>query len=121
MAEAILNKLGADKFEALSAGSNPTGTVNPFAIKLLSNLGYETDHFRSKNLTELLDHQIDTIITVCDNAKTDACPIFPKQAEKLHWSLPDPAAFIGSDKEKLKEFRRLYDVLMEKIQKFVGN
>jgi arsenate reductase len=120
MAEAILNKLGGDKFEAVSAGSNPTGKVNPFAVKLLANLGYDTSAFHSKNLDAVLHLPIDTIITVCDNARDEACPIFPKKAKKLHWGLPDPAAFVGSDEDKLLEFERIYGVLEGKILKFLN-
>ena len=95
LAEAILNKEGAGRFLAFSAGSHPKGEVHPGAIALLKELGYPTDGFRSKSWDEFAEEgapPIDTVVTVCDNAAGEVCPIWPGKPSKLHWSTPDPAA-----------------------------
>ena len=102
IAEAILNKLGAGKFQAYSAGSQPKGRPNPNTIALLDGLGYDTSGFRSKSWDEFAKPgapALDFVFTVCDNAAGEACPFWPGQPMTAHWGVPDPAAVAGTDAE----------------------
>ena len=95
MAEAILNRAGAGKFHACSAGSHPKGQVHPETIRLLQSLGYDTSGFRSKSWSEFADPgapKLNFVFTVCDNAAGEACPLWPGQPMTAHWGVPDPAA-----------------------------
>ena len=95
IAEAILNKLGAGKFRAFSAGSQPKGQVNPNTLKLLSGLGFDVSGFRSKSWEEFVGlgaPKLDFIFTVCDNAAAEVCPVWPGHPTTAHWGVPDPAA-----------------------------
>ena len=97
IAEAILNKLGAGKFRAYSAGSHPKGHVHPETLRLLRSLGYDTTGFRSKSWVEFLkEPQFDFVFTVCDDAATEVCPIWPGQPMTAHWGIPDPAEAKGN-------------------------
>ncbi len=118
MAEAILNKLGNGEFVACSAGSKSVGQVNPYALKLLRDLGYDVTAFKSKKPDEFLSCDLDYVITVCDNANKE-CPIFTGNAKKIHWGLYDPAGFDGSEEEKYQEFKRIYGMLEKNIKDFV--
>ena len=94
MAEAILNTLGAGKFRAYSAGSQPKGRVNPHTMELLQSLGYDTSGFRSKSWNEFAKPgapPLDFAFTVCDNAAGETCPVWPGQPMTAHWGIPDPA------------------------------
>jgi protein-tyrosine-phosphatase len=118
IAEAILNKLGAGKFRAYSAGSQPKGKVNPHTIALLRNLGYETSGFRSKSWSEFARvgaPTLDFVFTVCDNAAGEACPIWPGQPMTAHWGVPDPAEATGSDAEIALAFKDAYRMLYQRI------
>ena len=98
IAEAILNRLGAGKFRAFSAGSQPKGQVNPHTLQLLDGLGYDTSGFRSKSWDEFAKSggpEFDFVFTVCDNAAAEACPVWPGQPMTAHWGIPDPAASAG--------------------------
>ncbi|MES1155760.1 MAG: arsenate reductase ArsC, partial [Pseudorhodoplanes sp.] len=98
LAEAIANKLGKPRFRAFSAGSHPTGSVNPDAIELLIDLGYETARFRSKSWTEFTmpgAPALDIVITVCDSAARETCPVWPGHSMSAHWGMSDPAAVRG--------------------------
>ena len=100
MAECILNREGLGKFHAYSAGSHPTGNVNPLALNLLRKLNYDVSALRSKSWDEFAKPgapKLDFVFTVCDNAANEVCPIWPGQPMTAHWGLPDPAAFDGSD------------------------
>src|SRR5262245_15014256 len=102
IAEAILNKLGAGRFCAYSAGSQPKGGVNPHTIKLLTSLGYDTSNFRSKTWNEFARPgapALDFVFTVCDNAAGETCPFWPGQPMTAHWGVPDPAEANGSPAE----------------------
>jgi arsenate reductase len=98
LAEAIADKLGKGRFRAFSAGSHPAGRVNPDAIELLIDLGHETAKFRSKSWTEFARPgapSLDIVITVCDSAGREACPVWPGHPITAHWGMPDPAQARG--------------------------
>lgn len=120
LAEAILNKEGAGRFRAFSAGSFPKGAVHPAALKLLGELGYPTDGYRSKSWDEFATQgapPLDFVFTVCDNAAGETCPIWPGQPMTAHWGIPDPAA-AGSDRQE-RVFRDAYYALQRRIQLFL--
>jgi protein-tyrosine-phosphatase len=120
MAEAILNRIGAPRFRAWSAGSHPKGSVHPEALRLLRTLGYDTAGLRSKSWDEFTGGiAFDHVITVCNNAAAEACPLIPGMPAKLHWDIPDPASARGSAAEIEAAFRAVHDVLAERIRMFV--
>ena len=121
MAEAILNKFGAGKFRAYSAGSQPKGQVHIETLRLLRSLGYDTAGFRSKTWMEFLkEPQFDFVFTVCDNAAAETCPIWPGQPMTAHWGIPDPAAATGNAAEIALEFKEAYRLLSQRISVFVA-
>jgi arsenate reductase len=123
MAEAILNKLGADKFRAYSAGSQPKGHVHPEALRLLQGLGYDTAHFYSKSWIEFAVPNapvMDFVFTVCDNAAGEACPVWPGQPMTAHWGLPDPAEAKGNQAEIALAFKDTYRMLNQRIGVFAA-
>jgi len=123
LAEAILNREGAGRFKAHSAGSHPTGRVNPFAIELLGMHGFDIAGLRSKSWEEFAtEHapKLDFIITVCDNAAGEVCPIWPGTPMRAHWGIEDPAAATGSDDEKRRAFFLAYTRLRRRIGQFVS-
>lgn len=116
LAEAILNHDGKDRFRAYSAGSNPTGTVNPWAIHTLETLGYPSEGYRSKSWNEFADGpEFDLIFTVCDSAAAESCPVWPGRPTSAHWGIPDPAAVQGSDAEKAAAFLDAFGMLKRRI------
>jgi arsenate reductase len=123
LAEGILRKDGAGRFNAYSAGSQPKGTVNPFAIKVLGALGYPTESYRSKSWEEFARPgapQMDFIFTVCDSAAGESCPIWPGHPATAHWGLEDPAAVEGSDMDKERAFVQAAKYLMRRISLFLN-
>jgi arsenate reductase len=119
LAEALLNQLGAHRFQAHSAGSHPTGTVNPFALTTLKALHVPTDGYRSKNWDEFAvpgAPKLDFVFTVCDNAAGEICPLWPGQPMTAHWGLPDPAAVEGSDADKARAFMATAVTLKRRIE-----
>jgi arsenate reductase (thioredoxin) len=123
MAEAILNKLGAGKFCAYSAGSRPRGRVHPETIQLLQSLGYDTLGFRSKSSGEFAvpgAPPLDFVFTVCDNAAGEACPVWPSQPMTAHWGIPDPAETTGSADEVGLAFKDAYRMLHQRIGVFMS-
>ena len=123
MAEAILNKVGAGKFRAYSAGSQPKGWVHPEALQLLRALGYDTSGFRSKSWSEFADPGaplLDFVFTVCDNAAGEVCPIWPGQPMTAHWGLPNPAEAKGNPAEVALAFKDSYRMLNQRIGIFVS-
>jgi protein-tyrosine-phosphatase len=123
MAEAVLNKVGAGKFRAHSAGSQPKGRVNPHALALLQSLGYDTAGFHSKSWSEFAKPgapALDFVFTVCDNAAGETCPVWPGQPMTAHWGVPDPAEATGSDAEIALAFKDCYRMLAQRIGIFVA-
>ena len=123
MAEAILNKLGAGKFRAYSAGSQPKGQLNPQTIALLRDLGYDTAGFRSKSWGEFARPgapPLDFVFTVCDNAAGEACPVWPGQPMTAHWGIPDPAEARGTPAQIALAFKDAYRMLHQRIGVFVS-
>ncbi len=119
LAEGLTNHLGAGRFKGWSAGSHPTGTVNPFALRTLANWKIPTDGFRSKSWDEFAQPGapvIDFAFTVCDNAAGEMCPVFPGQPMTAHWGVPDPAAVDGDDQHKAQAFLNTAVTLKRRIE-----
>ena len=116
MAEGILRSIAGDRFDVASAGVAPS-RVRPEAVEAMRDIGVDISTHRSKSVDEFLEERFDYVITVCDNAK-ESCPIFPGNAERIHWSFDDPAAYEGTDDEKLSEFIRVRDQIFEKLRIF---
>jgi arsenate reductase len=115
-AEHLMNKIGHDRFDAYSAGRQPTGIVNPFAIQVLRDqYNIDAEQARSKSWDEFRHSKFDIIITVCDRAK-ESCPVFPGQPIVAHWSIPDPALATGNDEQKLRQFREAAHQIQRRIQ-----
>jgi arsenate reductase (thioredoxin) len=122
LAEGILRKDGAGHFVAYSAGSQPKGTVNPLALKVLGDHGYPTDGYRSKSWGEFAAPEapvMDFVLTVCDTAAGEACPVWPGHPSITHWGIEDPSAVEGSDVDKAKAFVRAFQFLKNRIGTFV--
>jgi arsenate reductase (thioredoxin) len=119
IAEAILNEKGQGKFRAYSAGSQPKGAVNPNTIKLMQGLGYDVSAMRSKSWDEFAKPgapQFDFIITVCDDAADEPCPVWPGKPMTAHWGIADPAAVKGTEAEIAGAFREAYRLLLRRIE-----
>ena len=123
LAEAILNHLGRGRFRAYSAGSHPTGTVNPFALEILREMEVPAEGARSKAWDEFASPdapKIDYVITVCDNAAREACPAWPGRPVTAHWGIEDPAAAMGNEEERRAAFRDAAEALRRRIEDFLG-
>ena len=123
MAEALVNAMGQGRFRAFSAGSQPTGKVNPFAIEKLHSIQYPTDSLRSKSWDEFAAPgapQMDFIITVCDNAAGEVCPLWPGQPVSAHWGFEDPAAVQGSDEDKRRAFDKVFRLMLNRVRLLVN-
>jgi arsenate reductase (thioredoxin) len=122
LAEAILGKLGAGRFHAHSAGSQPKGQINRHTLQLLQGLGYGTSSLRSKSWSEFARPDapaLDFVFTVCDNAAGESCPVWPGQPMTAHWSVPDPAAVQGSEEEIERAFHSAFLMLDRRISLFL--
>jgi arsenate reductase len=123
IAESLLQHLGRGRFHAYSAGSFPLGRVNPHAIACLREAGLPVDGLRSKSWDEFAAAgapPMDIILTVCDNAAGEACPIWPGKPATAHWGVPDPAAVEGSDEDKQRAFRDVAATLKRRIELLVS-
>ena len=123
LAEAILNKIGAGKFRAYSAGSQPKGQVNSNTMQLLKSLGFDTSGFRSKSWNEFAQlgaPVLDFIFTVCDDAAGETCPVWPGKPMTAHWGIPDPAAAVGTPTEIALAFNDAYRMLDRRIAAFAA-
>jgi arsenate reductase len=123
LAEAILNQKGRGRFTAYSAGSFPTGKVNPLALQLLHRMDLPTEGLRSKPWDEFATAgapPLDFVITVCDAAAGEVCPVWPGQPMTAHWGVADPAAVQGSDVERTQAFREAFRILERRIDLFTS-
>jgi arsenate reductase (thioredoxin) len=123
LAEGILRKDGAGRFNAFSAGSHPKGAVNPFALKTLSAYEYPTVGFRSKSWEEFAASggpQMDFVFTVCDSAAGEACPVWPGHPTTAHWGIEDPAAVEGSQVEKERAFNAAFRFMRNRVATFIS-
>ncbi len=123
IAEGILRKDGAARFNAFSAGSHPKGAINSFVLKVLDAYGYPTDGFRSKSWDEFAvpgAPELDFVFTVCDTAAGEACPVWPGQPMTAHWGIEDPATAEGSDIEKERAFNTAFRYLRNRISVFTS-
>jgi len=123
LAESILAKDGAEHFRAFSAGSQPKGEVNPLAIETLRKMGYPVDGLRSKSWDEFEQPdapKMDFVITVCDNAAGEVCPIWPGHPIRAHWGIEDPAAATGTHIEKLAAFATAFRYLKNRVSLFAA-
>ena len=122
LSEAILNRLGDGRFRAYSAGSKPVGRVNPGALELLGRREYPTEDLRSKSWDEFAGPDapgMDYVITVCNNAAGETCPVWPGHPATEHWDIADPAGVGETDEERRAAFEEAYAVLQKRIEKFV--
>jgi arsenate reductase len=123
LAEAIMNRLGAGRFRAFSAGSHPKGAVHPLALDLLRSRNFSTGEFRSKSWSEFAAGsapEMQLIVTVCDQAAGEACPIWPGHPVVAHWGLPDPAAAVGTLAERRAAFANVFEALEHRIDRLVS-
>jgi arsenate reductase (thioredoxin) len=123
LAEAILNRIGQGRFSAYSAGSQPKGEVHPYTLDLLKKLNFDTGFARSKDWSEFAAAdapKLDFVFTVCDNAASEACPVWPGQPMTAHWGVPDPAAAVGTEAERRLAFAEAYRMLDARISVFTS-
>ena len=122
LAECLINSLGGGAWKAYSAGSRPTGVVNPLSVEILRENGHSVEGLRSKSWDEFAAPdapKMDLVITVCDNAAGEVCPIWPGHPSKVHIGFPDPAAAEGSQAERLAVFRTVYGMIETKVRRFI--
>src|SRR5215217_2507343 len=123
LAEGLLRKDGAGRFNAFSAGSHPKGVVNPFAIKVLGAMGYPTEGYRSKSWDEFAKPggpEMDFVFTVCNSAAGEACPVWPGHPATAHWGIEDPAAVAGSEIDRERAFVQAAKYLKTRISLFLN-
>lgn len=123
LAEGIVRKIGAGKFNAFSAGSQPKGNVNPLALKVLAAHGFPADGYRSKSWEEFSRPdapKMDFIVTVCDSAAGESCPLWPGQPVTAHWGIEDPAAVTGTDIEKERAFEQAFRFMLRRVEAFAA-
>jgi arsenate reductase len=123
MAEVIINYVGRGRFKGFSAGSQPATAPNPFALATLQRLHFPTDGLYSKNWDEFAKPDapvMDFVLTVCDNAAGEVCPVWPGQPITAHWGVEDPSQFQGTDEQKSREFVRVANILKRRIELFTS-
>jgi arsenate reductase len=116
MAEGIINHLGNGRYRAVSAGSHPTGQVHPQSLQTLKRHGMAIERPRSKSWDEFIDQSFDVVITVCDQAAAETCPVFLGQCERLHWSTPDPAKATGTEEDINRAFEDAFQQLKSRVE-----
>ncbi len=116
MAEALINSLGAGRYEAVSAGSNPAGYVHPKSVETLKRHSIGVTNPTSKSWDDFAGKHFDLVITVCDAAAAESCPAFLGKHEKLHWSTPDPAKATGTEEEINAAFNEAFNLLKQRIE-----
>ncbi len=119
MAEGMLRHYGKDKFEVFSAGLEPS-YVHPLAINTMAESGIDITNQHSKTANEFLEDNFSYVITVCDSAK-ELCPVFPGKYNAIHWSIKDPASAEGTESERMKDFRRAHQNILERINHFISD
>ena len=118
MAEVIWREQSEGRWEAVSAGSRPSGYVHPLALKALEEIGLPSDDLISKSSAPFIDQPFDLVVTVCGNAQSD-CPVWPGAEQVLHWPFEDPADATGSDGEKMNCFRKVRDQIQSSIRQYL--
>ena len=122
LAECLINDLGQGKWKAYSAGSHPTGKVNSLSIEVLKEKGHPVEGLRSKSWDEFAAPdapKMDLVVTVCDNAAGEVCPLWPGHPAKVHIGFPDPAGVEGTHEERLGEFRNVYAMIEAKVRRLM--
>ena len=122
-AEAIMREEAGDKFNVYSAGSRPFSVLNPVAMQLLKNRGFDTSPLRSKNISEFQKDGapvFDFVFTVCDHAANEECPAWPGQPISAHWGMPDPVKAEGTDAEKRLAFQQTFGAMSNRIKAFAA-
>jgi protein-tyrosine-phosphatase len=123
IAECVMNRLGAGKFKAYSAGSQPSGKVHPYALEMLQRLNYDTSGLRSKSWEEFARPgapQLNFVFTVCDDAADEVCPVWPGQPMTAHWGLADPSRAEGTEAERRYAFADTHRMLYQRISIFTN-
>jgi arsenate reductase len=123
MAEALVTTMGKGRFKGYSAGSRPAGKVNPYALEQIKRTEYPVENLRSKSWEEFGQPDaphMDIIITVCDDAAGEVCPIWPGHPATAHWGFEDPAAFDGTDEQKRAVFNKVYKQILARMTTFVN-
>ena len=123
LAEATLRAWGGDRFESFSAGSQPTGRINPYALEALLASGMPTEALRSKSWDEFSGESapsIDLVVTVCDSAASESCPVFFGDFVRTHWGLPDPAAVDGGDAQRRAAFAHAHATIKARVRAFLA-
>ncbi|MFC5456743.1 arsenate reductase ArsC [Prosthecobacter fluviatilis] len=119
LAEGILRRALGEGYTVASAGSKPAGYVHPLGIKAMAEIGIDISGHHSKHLSEFLNQEIETVITVCGNAD-QACPMFPGQVNRHHWGFDDPAHATGTEEEQMEVFRRVRDEIREVFESYAS-
>jgi len=121
MAEAFLNEFGKGAFIAESAGLEP-GVLNPTVVSVMSEAGIDISKNQTKSVFDLfrLEKHFNAVITVCDAASAERCPIFPGSTKRIAWSFPDPSRFKGNNEEKMARTREVRDKIKEQVQQFIS-
>jgi len=117
MAEGLLHHEARELFDVFSAGTKPS-LVRPEAIAVMNEIGIDISAHRSKSVDEFLGQQLDTVITVCDNAN-ESCPVFPGRTQRLHWPFEDPASAHGTEDQRKDSFRKVRDQIRARIMVFL--
>jgi arsenate reductase (thioredoxin) len=123
MSEALITTMGGGRFKGFSAGSHPTGRINPFAIEMIAPSGYDVTQLRSKSWDEFAGdgaEKMDFIITVCDNAAGEVCPYWPRHPATAHWGYEDPAAVEGADEQKRAAFKKVFSQIAVRTKLFAA-
>jgi arsenate reductase len=122
IAEALLKKIGGDRFEAFSAGLEP-GTLNPLAVEVMRESGTDISDNQTKSVFDFFTSGtlFDYVVTVCDGASAEKCPVFPGIAKRVHWSFEDPAALAGDHEAKLAATRKIRDEIQAAVEEFVDH
>lgn len=119
MAEAFLNILGEGKYKAESAGIEP-GKLNPVVVEAMKEIGIDISQNKTTAVSEVLNNNYDLVVTVCDEASAERCPMFPGKVERAHWGFEDPSSLKGTHEEKLIHTRGIRDMIKQRIEDFIN-